>query len=139
MGKSNQRGSILLIALGVVSVVSLFAFLAVENIVLRHAILRNSANWQRAVRIADAGIESAIAALGDDSSFQGERDIAFDEGTFTTEVTRPGPAESIYLIRARSLFKPSRRRTYRKELLVGVRLSQNEAEILSRAERTPIR
>lgn len=138
MKSPGQRGSILLIALGVISVVSLFAFFGLENIVLRHAILRNSANWQRAVRIADAGVESAIAALRDNSSFQGERDIAFDEGTFTTEVTRPGPAEGIYLIRSRSLFKPSQRRAYRKELLVGVRLLPDEVEILSRAERTPI-
>jgi len=138
MKKPDQRGSILLIALGVVSLVSLFAFAAVGNLVSMHAILRNSANWQRTVAIADAGVESAIAALRNDADFPGEKDVAFDGGTFSTKVTKDASAKNIRLIRSRCVLMPSRRRAYRKELLVTVRLSPSEVEILSRVERTPV-
>ena len=138
MKKPDQHGSILLIALGVISLVSLFAFAAFGNLLSTHAILRNSTNWQRTVAIADAGIESAIAALRKDADFQGEKDVAFDGGTFTTEVTKYAFAEDIRIIRSRCVLRPSRRRVYRKELLVAVRLSPSEVEILSRLERTPV-
>ncbi len=138
MKKADQRGSILLIALGVIALVSLFAFVALGNIISTHTLLRNSENWERAVAIADAGIESAIAALQKDASFAGEEETAFGGGTFTAEVIRPASAEDIRLIRSRSIFKPNPRRTYRKELLVAVRVSPSEVEVLSRVERTPV-
>jgi len=138
MKSRDRRGFVVLIALGAISVVSIFAFIAVGNIASTHAGLRNSANWQRAMTIADAGVESAIAALRKDPSFVGEREIAFDGGTFTTEVTKPEPAEGVRIIRSWSLFRSGRQRTYRKEFLVAVRLLESGAEKLWRRERTPV-
>jgi len=138
MKASDQRGSLILVALAVVSVVSIFAFFCVQNIASRYAGLRISAGWQRALAIADAGVESAIAALKKNRGFKGEKDVSFDGGTFTTELSKPGSAADIWLIRSRSLYRHSRRRTYRKEILAAVRLMESDVEILSRKEKTPI-
>ncbi len=99
MKASNQHGSLVLVSLGVISVVSIFAFLCVQNIALRHAGLRVSANWQRARSIAEAGVESAIAGLRNSPDFKGENDIAFDGGSFSTAVSRLAAEEDGWVIR----------------------------------------
>lgn len=136
MKASNHRGSVVLVALGVISVVSILAFLCAQNIVSRCAALRVSANWQRAVSIADAGVEAAIAGLKRDPGFEGETDTAFDGGSFSSAVSKLETVEDGWLIRSRSLFMTASQRAYRKEMLVAVRLSGGEVEILSRKENT---
>ena len=138
MKASSERGSIVLAALAVISVVSIFAFICVQNIALRHAGLRVSADRQRARSIADAGIESAIAALKKDPDFKGENDTAFDGGSFSTAVSRSSAEETGWLIRSRSLFKARSRKAYRKELVVAVRLLEGKVKVISRDEKTPI-
>jgi type II secretory pathway component PulK len=138
MKASSQRGSLVLVALGVISVVSIFALMCVQNIALRHAGLRVSANWQRARSIADAGVESAIAALKKDPYFKGENDTAFDGGSFSTAVSRLATEEDGWVIRSRSLFKTRSQGPYRKELVIAVRLLEGKLEVVSRDENTPI-
>jgi hypothetical protein len=138
MKSREQAGFVVLIALAAVSVVSIFAFVAVGNIASMHARLQHSANWQRAMTIAGSGVESAIASLSKDPGFGGEKEVSFDGGTFTTEITKPEPADDVRIIRSRSLFRSGRQRTYRKELLVAVRLLESGVETLWRRERTPI-
>lgn len=139
MKTANQRGSLVLVSLGVISVVSILAFLCVQNIALRHAGLRASANWQRARSIADAGVESAIAMVKKNPDFKGENDTAFDEGSFSTAVSRLTANEDGWVIRSRSLFKTDSQKAYRKELVVAVRLLEGIVEVISRDENTPLR
>lgn len=138
MKASNQRGSVVLVALGVISVVSIFAFLCAQNIVSRCSALRVSANWQRALSIADSGVEAAIAELKRDPGFEGEKDTAFDSGSFSSAVSKLETVEDGWLIRSRSLFTTASQRAYRKEMLVAIRLSGGKVEILSRKENTPV-
>lgn len=84
---ASQRGQLLIIATIFLAVLFIIAF-SLSFAVTRSSTTIKKTNYEKkSTNVADAGIQRAIAALNDSSSYTGETNTVFGDGQFTTSVT----------------------------------------------------
>ncbi len=91
--RKGERGSVLVLAVVILAVASSVSGAAVLTAALGQKIVRNDVVREKAYRIAESGVEKAIVELAADAEFAGESDVAFDTGSFSTNVLSIGENE----------------------------------------------
>ncbi len=87
INKPKQQGQILILGIVIMAVLLTMSASLWGYTTLQIKSSRQAVSQSQALNLAEAGIDKAIYELNQDSSFNGEADVAFGPGEFTTSVT----------------------------------------------------
>ena len=132
---THKNGTAIIVAMTFIAIIALLATATISYLAVGLKTTKLSIRKQKTLNIAEAGIEKAIAELRKNPDFQGEQNIPFDLGTFTTSIKTPSPDKKI--ITSIAQYKISEKTVYRKKIIATLHLFPEKIAIKSWHQSTP--